>query len=80
MSEMQTEAVIASPPPPDRDEIVVQLFVKDCEQWGEMYRQNEEYWIDMYFCASAPVRLSVEDLIQALVRSRQKLREQLESP
>jgi hypothetical protein len=33
MTESMIEAMIASPP--DRDELVVQLFVKDAGQWGE---------------------------------------------
>jgi len=77
MSDMQIEAMIASPP--ERDELVVQLFVKDGGQWGEIYRKNDEYVIDIYVTASMCVCTSVENLIQTLVHSRQKLRDRLEA-
>jgi len=76
MIEVQIEAMLASPP--DRDELVVHLFAKDGGQWGEIYRDQNENWIDFYGSASAPMRFRLDRLVQALTRSHAALRDRLE--
>jgi len=76
MNETKIEALLASPP--DRDELVVQLFVKDGGQWGEVYRDEGVYWVDLYVSASTPIRLKVDEIIQALSRSRKELSDRLD--
>jgi len=77
MSEMQIEAMLASPP--ERDELVVQLFAKDGGQWGEIYRENSEYWIDLYCSGSTPMRCKLDQMVQALARSQTELRDRLDA-
>ena len=77
MTEAQIEAIIASPP--DRDELVVQLFAKSGGQWAEIYRDGNEYFIDLYLTDSPPMRLNLDSTIQALSRAKLELKERLES-
>lgn len=76
MSEMQIEAMLASPP--ERDEVVVQLFAKHGGQWGEVYRDNNDYWIDLYCSDSSPLRFKVDALVTALSHAQKELRDRLE--
>ena len=46
MTKKTLEAFIASPP--ERDELVIQLFVKDGGQWGEIFRQGSDYKLEIY--------------------------------
>jgi hypothetical protein len=77
MEESQIEAMIASPP--ERDELVVQLFSKLGGQWGEIFREKDIYLIDLYFAGSEPLRLNLDSVIQALSRSKLELMARLES-
>jgi hypothetical protein len=40
------EAILASPP--ERDGLVVQLFVRDGAQWGEVFLEDRQFKIDLY--------------------------------
>ena len=40
------EAILASPP--ERDSLVVQLFVRDGGQWGEVFLEEGLFKIDLY--------------------------------
>jgi hypothetical protein len=75
MSELQIEALLASPP--ERAELVVQLFVKDGGQWGEVYRDEGRFWIDLYGSGSTPLRFEMDQIIQALTRSQAELSSRL---
>ena len=46
MNDKMIEAIVASPP--ERDELVVQLFLKDGGQWGEIFREEGRWWIELY--------------------------------
>jgi hypothetical protein len=46
MSERTLEAIVASPP--ERDDLVVQLFIKDGGQWGEVFSEGDSYIIELY--------------------------------
>jgi hypothetical protein len=46
MSDKQIEAILASPP--EREDLVVQLFLKDGGQWGEIFRKNGDFLIELY--------------------------------
>jgi len=78
MSEKTIEAMLASPP--DREELVVQLFLRSGGQWGEIFRENDEYWIDIYRSEhEAPIRLTVSEMVNALTQSVKELRQRLET-
>jgi hypothetical protein len=78
MSDRTIEAMLASPP--DREELVVQLFLRDGVQWGEVFREGGEYWIDLYRSQhEAPMRLPLGEMISALTQSVEKLRQRLET-
>jgi hypothetical protein len=73
------EAMVASPP--HRNELVVQLFVRDGGQWGEVFVEGGEYWIDLYLAAGEPpLRFGVGEVISALTRSVDELRRRFEVP
>jgi len=77
MPDKAVEAILASPP--DREELVVQLFLRDGGQWGEIYRESGEYWIDIYGSEhEAPMRLTVNEMVDALTQSVKQLRQRLE--
>ena len=75
MVESSIEAMLASPP--ERDELVVQLFVRNGGQWGEIYRDNGEYWIDLYLAQSESLRFRLDQFIESLDRSSSALHERL---
>lgn len=71
MNVMQIEAIIGSPP--ERDELVVQLFAKDGGQWAEAYREQGVYMVELYV-AGSPMRFRLDEMISALGRSLDELR------
>jgi hypothetical protein len=76
MNEKMIEAIVASPP--DRDELVVQLFSKSNGQWGEVYQQDGIWWIDMYQQSSGqPWQFKVEEVISVLSLSLAELQKRL---
>jgi hypothetical protein len=78
MNEKMIEAIVASPP--DRDDLVVQLFSKESGQWGEMYQQDGIWWIDMYQQENGqPWRFRVEEVISVLSLSLAELRRRTET-
>lgn len=78
MSDSTIEAMLASPP--DREELVVQLFLRNGGQWGEVYREGGDYWIDIYRSQhEAPIRLTVSEMVGALSQSVDNLRQRLET-
>ena len=76
MIENQIEALLSSPP--EREELVVQLFVKDGGQWGEIYRDKDIYWLDLYRSDSVTLRMKVDDVLDSLNRSVKELKSRLE--
>jgi len=79
MSEKTIEAMIASPP--ERDELVVQLFEKDGGQWGEVFREAGRWWIELYPRQDGqPWRLDLEELRTVMDISLKELRSRLGGP
>jgi hypothetical protein len=79
MSEKTIEAMIASPP--ERDELVVQLFVKDGGQWGEIFREEGHWWLELYPRADGQAwRLDLEEARYVMDLSLKELRARLETP
>jgi hypothetical protein len=77
MKDKMLEAIVASPP--DREELVVQLFHRDGGQWGEMYRQDSDWWIEVYQQVDCQQwRVRVEELIEVLSLALSELRRRLE--
>lgn len=76
MVEDAIEAVLGAPE--ERDEVVVQLFVKDGGQWGEMYRDAGEYWIEIYGVGERSLRVRCDTFLQSLTRYHAELRRRLE--
>jgi hypothetical protein len=77
MNESQIEAMIASPP--EREELVVQLFIKNGGQWGEIFRDEGAYFMELYLGDSSTLRLSVDHLLNVIQGAKQTLSERLEN-
>jgi hypothetical protein len=76
MSEKTIEAMLASPP--EREDLVVQLFLRNGGQWGEIFREGDEYWVELYRSElEPPIRLTVGELVNALTQSVDELRGRL---
>jgi len=79
MAEKLIEAVLASPP--DRDELVVQLFLRNGGQWGELYRMDGDYWIEIYRSErEPPMKVTVNELVLALTKAVGELHKRLQEP
>jgi len=78
MSEAVIEAYIASPP--ERDELVVQLFVKDGDQFAEIYREENRYMIELYAATSQSLVFDLSNMLRAIARSHAELKERVEAP
>ena len=77
MSDKMIEAILASPP--ERDELVVQLFLKDGGQWGEIFRENHRWWIELFQQpAGQALRLDLEEVRRVIDLSLQELKGRLE--
>ena len=76
MPEKTIEAIIASPP--EYDELIVQLFLKDGDQWADIYRKDGLYWIEFGGVLMDQVRLPLEELIHVLSLAHSELRLRLE--
>lgn len=78
MSEKTIEAIVASPP--ERDELVVQLFVKDDGQWGEIFREGGRWWLELYPRTDGQLwRLNLEEARTVINLSFEELRRRLEA-
>ncbi len=78
MSEKTIEAMIASPP--ERDELVVQLFVKDGGQWGELFREEGNWLLELYPRVDGQAwRLNLEEARYVMDLSLRELRARLET-
>jgi hypothetical protein len=74
-SDSPIEAILASPP--ERDELVVQLFFRGGDQWGELYRDNGVYRLDVLSRQPATT-FNASELLTALARALDELRSRLE--
>jgi hypothetical protein len=71
------EAIIGSPP--ERDGLVVQLFVKDGGQWGEVFEERGKYLIELYPRSDGqPWRLDCDELRTVLEASVRELASRLD--
>ena len=78
MNDKMIEAIVASPP--ERDELVVQLFLKDGGQWGEIFREEGRWWIELYQRSDGqPWRLGLNEVREVLELSLHELMRRLES-
>src|SRR5262245_52245266 len=67
MGEKTIEAIVASPP--ERDDLVVQLFVRDGGQWGEVYPEGDQYLLELYQRNGTEVKgLQVQGLTEDVFR------------
>lgn len=76
MDDLEIEAILASPP--ERDELVVQLFVKNGGQFAEIYREETDYWIELYLTETRILKFRVDVITSAITRSKQALIQRLE--
>jgi hypothetical protein len=71
------EAILGSPP--NRDELVVQLFLKDGGQWGEIYREHGRWLLELYPQHDGqPWRLDLEEARKVIDLSLHELKTRLE--
>jgi hypothetical protein len=73
MNDRTIEAILASPP--EREDLVVQLFVKDGGQWGEIIQENKKLILELYQQENGqPWRLDLEEVRKALDLSCDRLK------
>jgi hypothetical protein len=66
------EAIVASPP--ERDDLVIQLFASGRGQWGEVYRHEDSFWIELYSQPDGqPWQFPLEEVISVLSLSLREL-------
>ena len=70
----QIEAILASPP--EHDELVVQLFIRNGGQWGEIVRNGDSYMIEIF--ANVSLRLDADELAISIRRAIDELKARLE--
>lgn len=71
------EAVVASPP--EKDDLVVQIFVKDGEQWGEIVYDKKGFKLELYAQASGdPWILDLDEVEEVFALAREELRKRLD--
>ena len=76
MSERTIEAIIASPP--EREELVIQLFVKGGGQWGEVFKEGGHWWLELYQAADGkPWRLDLDEARKVMDLSLEELKNRL---
>lgn len=72
MNDKTLEVFIASPP--DRDCLVVQLFVKDGGQWGEIIKNGDNVTLELYPEPSDGVwRLDMSEVLHVLTLGQKEL-------
>lgn len=73
MTDRTIDAIIGSPP--ERDELIVQLFHRDGPLMGEVFREKGAYWIQFLDQSERPVlRLNADELVTVMQRSLNELR------
>jgi hypothetical protein len=70
------EAVVASPP--EKDDLVVQIFVKDGGQWGEIIYDKKGFKLELYAQSSGdPWILDLDEVEEVFALAREELRKRL---
>lgn len=73
MSNRTIDAIIGSPP--EREELIVQLFHRDGPLIGEVYREQGGYWIQFLNAGEgSELRLNADELLIVLQKSLSELR------
>lgn len=68
------EAIVGSPP--EKQKLVVQLFVKDGGQWGEIDQETGELEIEIYARPDGKTfRFRLEDLEKVIALAKERLRQ-----
>ncbi|MEK6234933.1 MAG: hypothetical protein N2C14_09490 [Planctomycetales bacterium] len=70
------EVMLASPP--ERDELVAQLFHVDGGQWGEIYRENGAYQVELFISPSESLQLDCDECIAAMQTALGELKVRLD--
>ena len=76
MNQKTMEAIIASPP--ERDDLVVQLFLKEGGQWGEIFKEAGHWWLELYPAADREAwRLDLVEVQSLIELAFKELRHRL---
>lgn len=71
------EAFLSSPA--EREALVVQLFLRDGGQWGEIFKDKGKYWLELYEQPQGqPWLLDFEEVLKILQLSIVKLKDHQE--
>lgn len=70
------EVILASPP--ERNELVAQLFHTGGGQWGELFRENGAYRLELYAGSPRHIQLDCEECLAAIQAAIRELRTRLE--
>lgn len=70
------EVILGSPP--ERDELVAQLFHTGGGQWGEIYREDGIYKIELFCPPTESLRVDCEECVKAIEISLLELKNRLE--
>ena len=77
MAEKTVEAWLSSPP--DRDELVVELFAVDGPGFAEILRHDDRYWIDIYNgTGGSPLRFDALELSEVIASTTATLKKSCE--
>lgn len=70
------EVILASPP--ERNELVAQLFHTGGGQWGEIFRENGAYRLELYAGSPGRIHFDCEECLAAIQAPIRELRTRLE--
>jgi hypothetical protein len=74
--EKTIEVMLGSPP--EREELVAQLFHTNGGQWGEIYRENGMYKVELFTSPNEPLQLDCEECLDAMRTAIVELKARLE--
>jgi hypothetical protein len=72
MSQKKLEAWLCSPP--EREDMVVQLFFVEGAQWGEVREESQTLQLEIFASKSEkPMLFDLEELLNVLILAKEKL-------
>lgn len=66
--------------PPERDELVAQLFHTRGGQWGEIFREDGVYKLELFTAPNKPLTIDCEECLDAMQTAIAELKARLEDP
>ena len=74
MPEKTVEAWLESPP--ERDDLVIELYVIGGNGFAQIFRENDRYWIDINTVpGTAPIRFDATELAEVITSATKTLKD-----